>query len=69
MNPKIHNFTFAVLCLLCSHAPARTWTDTQGRTIEAELVSATATEVTLLLSANKKVATLSLTKLSEGDRE
>jgi hypothetical protein len=68
VNPKIHNFTFAVLCLLCTHAPARTWTDTQGRTIEAELVSATATEVTLQLDANKKIVTLPLTKLSEGDR-
>lgn len=69
MNPKLHNFSLAVLCLLSAPAWARTWTDTQGRTLEAEMVSATEAEVTLLLDANQKQVTLPLARLSAGDLE
>jgi hypothetical protein len=70
VNPKIHYPAWlTALCLFSAPAWARTWTDTQGRTLEAELVSATPTEATLLLDSNKKLVTLPLTKLSEEDRE
>ena len=68
MNPKIHKLPLlAALCLLSAPAWARTWTDTQGRTLEAELVSATVTEVTLKLDSNQKVVTLPLVRLSAAD--
>jgi Peptidase_C39 like family len=48
---------------------ARTWTDTQGRTLEADYVSATATDVTLRRSADARTFTLSLATLSTADRD
>jgi hypothetical protein len=68
VSPKIHKLPLcAAVCLLSAPVWARTWTDTQGRTLEAELVSATSSEVTLQLDSNKKVVTLPLTKLSAAD--
>lgn len=70
MIPKIHNLTLlAALCLLSAPAWARTWTDTQGRTLEAELVSATDLEVTLKLDVTQKEVILPLARLSAGDLE
>jgi hypothetical protein len=70
VNPKIHKPSLvAALSLLSASAWARTWTDTQGRTIEAELVSSTSADVTLRLDSNQKVVTLLLTRLSAADLE
>lgn len=52
--------------LSLSHVQARTWTDTQDRTIEADLVSADETSV--VLKKDGKDFTLPLDKLSEADR-
>ncbi len=63
---------FALVSLgafLTAPAGARTWTDTQGRTLEATLVESTATEVTLRLDATGKNATLPLSRLSNADAE
>ena len=46
---------------------ARLWTDTQGRTIEGELESATTKDVTVVLKSGKKVV-IPLARLSQGDR-
>lgn len=62
---KIMVFAMAFLCLQ-SIAQARTWTDTLGRTIEAEIVRADADSVTVL-SKGREVK-IPLTKLSEEDR-
>ncbi|MCB1086082.1 MAG: prolyl oligopeptidase family serine peptidase [Verrucomicrobiae bacterium] len=51
-----------------SEANARTWTATDGRTLEAEFVSATADGVTVKL-ANGTTRTLPLAVLSAGDKE
>ena len=47
----------------------RQWTSTDGRTIEAQLVSATDDSVTLIRNADQKQMTIPLTMLSEADRE
>lgn len=57
---------FSILLAACVHA--RTWTDTQGRTLEADYVSATATEVTLRRPDGRTLP-LSLALLSPADRE
>lgn len=49
-------------------ASARTWTDVQGRKLEADLVSSNGTDVTLKLDAGKTVSIL-LAKLSAEDRK
>ena len=46
---------------------ARLWTDIQGRTIDGELESATAKDVTVVLKSGKKVV-IPLARLSSGDR-
>ena len=46
---------------------ARTFTNTEGRSIEAEIATATATTVTLRL-ANRRTTTIPLETLSEADR-
>jgi len=58
----------AVLAVLISGpAWARTWTDKQGRKIEATLVTSDDTEVTLQLDANNQIVKLSLARLSPED--
>jgi hypothetical protein len=53
--------------LLCLTAlQARTWTDTQGRTLEAELISTTSTEINVR-RPDGRLATLALTQLSAPD--
>jgi predicted peptidase len=49
-------------------ADARTWTSTDGRKLEAELVSATGAEVTVKNAAGQTF-TISLERLSEDDRK
>lgn len=58
----------ALALLSASLAQARTWTDTQGRTIEADYLSATETEVTVR-RADNLTFTLPLTRLSTADQE
>ena len=59
----------ALLIGLAVHAHARTWTSSDGRTLDAEFVSATATEVTLRRARDGKTFTLELSRLCEADRE
>lgn len=49
-------------------AAPRTWTGADGRTLEAEMVARTATEVTLKRATDGKQFTLPLAGFSEGDR-
>lgn len=53
--------------ILTYPSSARTWTDVQGRKLEAELVSSNGTEVTLKLDTGKTVS-IPLAKLSGEDR-
>ncbi|HWB05248.1 MAG TPA: prolyl oligopeptidase family serine peptidase [Verrucomicrobiales bacterium] len=60
---------FCALALMIAPAVhARTWTDTGGRTVEGEFVSATATAVTVKLP-NGKTVLIELAKLSQADRD
>ena len=61
------SFGTLLALLLTSPANARTWTDTQGRTLEADYVSATPAEVTLRRT-DGRTFTLALTLLSPADR-
>lgn len=63
-NPMLRSL--AALCLTATALEARTWTDVQGREIEAELVSHDDREVVLRLPGGKN-ATVALTRLSEED--
>lgn len=57
-----------VLCVYPQILQARTWTNSEGVQIEAELVKAEGDKVTLRL-ANGKVVSFAQEKLSEADRE
>jgi pimeloyl-ACP methyl ester carboxylesterase len=65
---KIQRLLCALALLITSGLHARTWTSTDGRTIEGEFVSATTTAVTVKL-ANGKTVPIELTKLSQDDRD
>ncbi|EIP97221.1 hypothetical protein OpiT1DRAFT_01653 [Opitutaceae bacterium TAV1] len=54
--------------LIASFLTARTWTDTQGRTVEAEFVSATQSTVTIRRDDDGRTFDLPLDRLSETDR-
>ncbi|HEX2746572.1 MAG TPA: hypothetical protein VHM91_01125, partial [Verrucomicrobiales bacterium] len=54
--------------LLVTQGHARTWTSSDGRTVEGDFVSATATTVTVKLGTGKSVP-IELTKLSQADRD
>ena len=58
----------AATMILAYAASARTWTDVQGRKLEADLVSSNGTEVTLKLDSGKTVS-IPLAKLSGEDRK
>lgn len=66
-RPLLPAVLLVCLCL-SAHARARTWTDTQGRTIEADYLASTATEVTLRRS-DGRTFTIPLSTLSTDDRE
>lgn len=59
----------ALAALLALPLTARTWTDAQGRTLEADFVSATETEVAVRRSADGRAFTLPLATLSSSDRD
>lgn len=61
--------TFGLIVLCESGMEARTWTSDDGRSLDAELVTATETSVTLKTKNNGKEFTLLLEKLSEEDQE
>lgn len=48
---------------------ARTWTSIDGRTIEAEMLRGTASDVTIRRTSDGQVFTISLDKLSQADRD
>jgi hypothetical protein len=54
---------------LAPGAEIRTWTHVDGRTIEAEFVSSTSTQVTFRRASDGKVFTFELSKLSQADRD
>lgn len=58
---------FALVIGFFASAGARTFTDTQGRKIEAEVIEVTGANVTLRLQSGKS-ATVPIAKLSEDDR-
>ena len=64
---------FGVLLLLslsCFAEDVRTWTDTQGRTVEAAFVSASSDGVvTLKLGRSGRMSETSMAKLSQADRD
>jgi hypothetical protein len=67
--PFSHSLVFAFVgFLVVASSEARTWTDTKGRTIEGDYLSATSAEVTLRRS-DGRTFTLALTLLSPADRE
>ncbi|MEM0896300.1 MAG: dienelactone hydrolase family protein [Verrucomicrobiota bacterium] len=57
-----------VLTAVSLHANSRTWTSADGKTLEAEFVSATESEVTIRRESDGRRFTLKLDKLSEDDR-
>mgnify|MGYP000507109884 CR=1 FL=1 len=63
--------SLTVLLLLVSFlfTEARTWTNSKGKKIKAEISSATDESVTLILKRNKKEYTFKRTDLSEADQE
>jgi hypothetical protein len=59
-----------MLSLSCFAEDVRTWTDTQGRTAEAEFVSASSDGVvTLKLGRSGRMSETSMAKLSQADRD
>ena len=69
MSHSSHRVLSAVvLALLACTVNARTWTDTQGRTLEADYVSATPADVSLRRADDGRVITLALPLLSSADR-
>lgn len=69
--PRIHHSLMLAALLwftpVATNAETRTWTDVQGRKIEAELIRASDTEVVVKLRG--KEVSIPLAKLSEEDRE
>ena len=65
MKTLIH--TLLILSLLAT-LQARTWTSSDGKKLEADYVSSTATEVTLKRSSDGRAFTLPLTRLSKADQ-
>lgn len=64
-----HFTTLVVLTLLTVITHARTWTNVQGRKIEAELVSQDETNAVLQLAGGGKPVSILLNTLSEADHE
>jgi hypothetical protein len=52
-----------------SSGTIRTWTSADGRTVEAEFLSATSTHVTIRRTSDGQVFTFELAKLSQADRD
>ena len=64
---KSLTLSLTCLCLLLISADARTFTNTEGRRIEAEIVSVSGTQVTLKL-AQGATAIFEIAKLSAADQ-
>jgi hypothetical protein len=66
----LHHASLALLfASILAPLHARTWSDTQGRTLEADYVSATATDVTLRRAADARTFVLPLATLTASDRD
>lgn len=59
--------SFLIICMFFSQVQARTWTDIKGRTLEADLVRADVTSVTVKM--NGKEVNIPLNRLSEKDQD
>ena len=75
MQNKVLRLFPALFLMLAIASPfagageVRTWTATDGRTLEAEFITANERNVTLRRKSDRKRFTLSLDKISEGDRK
>ncbi len=58
-----------ILCVLADASLARTWTSTDGRTLDAVFVEADAESVTIKRTSDGMTFTLQLDKISDADRE
>lgn len=58
-----------VACLAGTAVQARTWTNTEGKTLEAELVKVENGQVYLKLAKNRKVHPLKIDSLSDADQK
>lgn len=68
MKTKAVIILLVVLCLATAHLHARTWTSSEGKTLEAEFVSAEDGKVTIK-RADGRSFTLPLTKFSDADQD
>lgn len=62
-------YSCALVFCIATSLHARTWTATDGRSLEADFVSATGTEVTLKRTSDGKVFTLPISRLSDEDQK
>ena len=60
---------FVMTCAVLASATAREWTSSDGKKLEAELISVTGDAVVLKRAVDGREFTLPLTRLSEADRE
>lgn len=66
---RAHRLAVLLGVLLSVDATARPWTSTDGRTLEADFISATADAVKVKRTADGREVTLPLARLSEADRQ
>ena len=66
---KIRIVSVLIVLWLASFLPARNWSVPSANEVEAELVSATDTHVTIVRKSDGRQFTLPLKKLSEAERE
>jgi predicted esterase len=75
MKNKVFKFVAALFLMLATGSPfvgageVRTWTAADGRTLEAEFITANERNVTLRRKSDRKRFTLSLDKISDSDRK
>jgi len=66
---KIRIVSVLIVLWLASFLPARNWSVPSANEVEAEIVSATDTNVTIVRKSDGRQFTLPLEKLSEAERE
>ena len=75
MKNKVFKLVAALFLMLATGSPfvgageVRTWTAADGRTLEAEFITANERNVTLRRKSDRKRFTLSLDKISDSDRK
>lgn len=61
-------FTCLLAAIFTPSIQARTWTSTDGKTLEAEFISATGLEVTIKRDSDGRTFTMPISRLSEADQ-